>query len=610
MPRVDALADQGIPTGWNREHSWPRSLGLGHSGPDFSDLHALFAADWNVNSARSNRYFDDCHAAECVTPAHAEAAVDTARNALSFMPPASQRGDLARAMFYMAMRYDGTEPLTIDLELAEMPNATAGIMARLSTLLRWHADDPVSHEERLRNERICRSWQHNRNPFIDHPEFVPCVFAADCTPSPGPPPHPPYSPPRPSPPPCSPRPPSPPPSPPVMPLAAGDCAIVGFRASNPDDVAVLMLAPVEAGTELKLTDAAALADGSLASTEGVRSYHVPATLAAGSVLRLDHFDDVESGALSLSVAGDQAIVYVGTRAAPTFLCAFSAAGPWDEATISTTRSALPRGLTDGLDALALPRSASATQYANYAYAGPTVGTATDLRSAIHGSASWYAEAVSMAVSLTAIPLNARSHAVPLKIRRCSLDPYAPPHPHRRGLSTSPIHASHMLRMHLSSDPYAHSHKLGGRLHVSREGDSIGQLAFPTTFTILPNTPSTNRTCQGRRLAEEFAPCSRASPPPPMPPTPPTSPTPPIHSSTSEHIAIAPVWVVIGSVVLAMLIIGFVTLWCSRQRSGPAPLVKHMLSRGRLTGIQTMRRSDPRSNGVQLKEHHAKVWTHL
>ena len=49
----DCISDRGVPGGWNREHSWPKSYGVDYSGPDYSDLHALFAADWNVNSARS-----------------------------------------------------------------------------------------------------------------------------------------------------------------------------------------------------------------------------------------------------------------------------------------------------------------------------------------------------------------------------------------------------------------------------------------------------------------------------------------------------------------------------------------------------------------------------
>ena len=118
----DAISDRGISTGWNREHSWPKSYGVGYSGPDYSDLHALYAADWNVNSARNNLYFDDCPASACTVPAHSEAASDTAKDATRFQPPASRRGDLARSMFYMAVRYDGSETNTEDLQLADTPS--------------------------------------------------------------------------------------------------------------------------------------------------------------------------------------------------------------------------------------------------------------------------------------------------------------------------------------------------------------------------------------------------------------------------------------------------------------------------------------------------------
>ena len=204
-----AVADRGITTGWNREHSWPKSYGVGYSGPDYSDLHALFAADWNVNSARNNLFFDDCNGAGCSTPAHAEAAPTTAKDSSRFMPPANKRGDIARAMFYMAVRYDGSEANTADLELAEVPDASASRMGVLSTLLAWHAADPIDAAEAARNNRICSSYQENRNPFIDRQEWATCIFVvggtcADAPPFPPvPPPLPPSPPPLPSSPPMS-----------------------------------------------------------------------------------------------------------------------------------------------------------------------------------------------------------------------------------------------------------------------------------------------------------------------------------------------------------------------------------------------------------------------
>lgn len=89
----------GDSDGWNREHSWPKSCGVGYEGPDFSDLHHLFPADWSVNSARGNKDFGDCISdgtPTCEAPAHAEAP-NTADDIDSFLPPPSTRGDIARA---------------------------------------------------------------------------------------------------------------------------------------------------------------------------------------------------------------------------------------------------------------------------------------------------------------------------------------------------------------------------------------------------------------------------------------------------------------------------------------------------------------------------------
>jgi hypothetical protein len=49
-------------------------------------------------------------------------------------------------------------------------------MGLLSTLLEWNEVDPPSREEKLRNERICKFYQHNRNPFVDHPEYVNLIW--------------------------------------------------------------------------------------------------------------------------------------------------------------------------------------------------------------------------------------------------------------------------------------------------------------------------------------------------------------------------------------------------------------------------------------------------
>ena len=162
---------------WNREHLWPRSRGNDeHAGPDDSDLFHVVPADPAVNTARGILYFDTSSAADggIVNPAHASAPLCT-RDSNSWEPPAAQKGDIARALFYMATRYDGAEPNTTDLELVGT-GPTGPQMGNLDTLIAWHNADPPNAAELGRNDLIFTAYQHNRNPFIDHPEWVAAIW--------------------------------------------------------------------------------------------------------------------------------------------------------------------------------------------------------------------------------------------------------------------------------------------------------------------------------------------------------------------------------------------------------------------------------------------------
>lgn len=168
----------GAATGWNREHLWPNSLGIDDRLPAYSDLHNLRPCDANVNSARGNKWYDTSTPADpgFTRPAHAEAALCTTDRD-SWMPAPDERGDIARALFYMDVRYEGTasEP---DLQLVEdtrLITATGTRMGRLSTLLRWHAEDPPDDAERSRNSAVAQ-LQGNRNPFIDDPGLASALY--------------------------------------------------------------------------------------------------------------------------------------------------------------------------------------------------------------------------------------------------------------------------------------------------------------------------------------------------------------------------------------------------------------------------------------------------
>ena len=233
--------------------------------------------------------------------------------------------------------------------MGETPDKDSFVMGKLSTLLSWHAEDPVSDEESARNARICTTYQFNRNPFIDHPEFVNCVFSNDCTVSPSPPPLPPWLPPPPLVPPSPPSVPTPPSSPPVDVLEAGDCAVVFLQADSPDEVGVLLLDTLQSGTALFFTDGGVDSDGSLRVSEGVKSYTPASNLPAGTVLTLSDFETSVSGSVALSANGDQAILFTGSTSSPTYICALSTygSGSWQSTADSSTESALPFGLTDG-----------------------------------------------------------------------------------------------------------------------------------------------------------------------------------------------------------------------------------------------------------------------
>ena len=159
---------------WNREHIFPQSRG-GFSGGTSStadgigvwlptnaddilsghaDAHHLRAEDGAENSTRSNRdYGSDYNG-----------------------PTGSQgswNGDVARALFYMAVRYNG-----LNLVNGNPSDAIVGQMGDLASLLTWNTTDPRDDFEMNRNNYIY-TWQMNRNPFIDYPLLADYIFGAN-----------------------------------------------------------------------------------------------------------------------------------------------------------------------------------------------------------------------------------------------------------------------------------------------------------------------------------------------------------------------------------------------------------------------------------------------
>ena len=154
---------------WNHEHCWPQAYGV-DGGAGKADVHNLRPTDVQANGERANLYY-----AEIADGEPAERSPLCVKTASAWMPRPEEKGDLARAMFYMAVRYEGGES-TPDLELSDTPNAGANRFGRLSDLLRWHREDPVDDEERRRNHLVYTDYQYNRNPFVDDPDYVEMVF--------------------------------------------------------------------------------------------------------------------------------------------------------------------------------------------------------------------------------------------------------------------------------------------------------------------------------------------------------------------------------------------------------------------------------------------------
>jgi len=164
----------GSTQAWNREHTWPKSHGgFGDSPSAGTDMHHLRPTVVNVNSDRGNLDFDEGGVKVESALGYGEGSSFCYRiTGVSFEPRDEVKGDIARMMFYMATRYDGGDGCPTDLELNDkVGNGSTPYLGKLSTLLKWHEEDPVDDFERKRND-VIYSYQENRNPFVDHPEFV------------------------------------------------------------------------------------------------------------------------------------------------------------------------------------------------------------------------------------------------------------------------------------------------------------------------------------------------------------------------------------------------------------------------------------------------------
>lgn len=156
---------------WNREHVWAKSHGdFGTKVGPGTDLHHLRPSDPTVNSTRNNLDFDN-------GGDEVEGAPGNFYDSDSFEPRDEVKGDVARMILYMAVRYDGEDGAP-DLEPNDkVDNGKNPFIGRLSVLKEWSDKDKPDEFEQNRNDVIFDKYQHNRNPFIDHPEWVGDVWS-------------------------------------------------------------------------------------------------------------------------------------------------------------------------------------------------------------------------------------------------------------------------------------------------------------------------------------------------------------------------------------------------------------------------------------------------
>ncbi|MBT33222.1 MAG: hypothetical protein CMO01_26470 [Thalassobius sp.] len=160
------FASNNEPDYWNREHTWPKSHGFAEdTDTAYTDIHNLTPSDATVNTSKSNKDFNDLPNTAEYAEGEAE---DTYTDSDFWDPRDDKKGDVARILFYMATRYEGTRDLELVDRISHSGDPEIGV---LYTMIKWHEQDPVSDEEIARNEAIYEQ-QGNRNPFVDNPDWV------------------------------------------------------------------------------------------------------------------------------------------------------------------------------------------------------------------------------------------------------------------------------------------------------------------------------------------------------------------------------------------------------------------------------------------------------
>lgn len=161
---------------YNREHSVPKSW-FNDQSPMVTDLFHIYPTDGFVNGKRGNLPLGEVSNATWTSSNGSKLGNCTVSGYSNtvFEPNDNYKGDLARSYFYMCVCYMDKN---LGCESQSMFNNGSLKPWALQMLINWHNADPVSQKEIARNNAVY-ALQHNRNPFIDHPELVGKIFGTD-----------------------------------------------------------------------------------------------------------------------------------------------------------------------------------------------------------------------------------------------------------------------------------------------------------------------------------------------------------------------------------------------------------------------------------------------
>ncbi len=178
---------QGEGDCYNREHTFPKSWwGGSTSAPQYTDIFAVVPTDGWINGLRSNNPYGEVLSGTETHTTNNGSVMGTSSVSIPgysgpvFEPIDAYKGDLARGYFYMATRYEDViatwENNTTESDaVLDGSGYTVYEQWMLDLLISWHESDPVDQKELDRNEAIF-GIQGNRNPFIDHPEYVDMIW--------------------------------------------------------------------------------------------------------------------------------------------------------------------------------------------------------------------------------------------------------------------------------------------------------------------------------------------------------------------------------------------------------------------------------------------------